>query len=82
MNKRIELASMLGVFFMFVQYVEFSGCEFGMDSGFFGSAFFGLTRFHGFHVVVRMLLLIIALSRFYGNQLGLKGVGVDTSICY
>jgi len=81
-NNRIEFAMMLRVLFIVVQYVEFNGCEFSMSSGIYGCSFFGLTGFHGFHVVVRLSLLLITLIRFYGNQLGMKMVGLDCSIIY
>jgi heme/copper-type cytochrome/quinol oxidase subunit 3 len=81
-NKGIELGLLLRRLFMFVQYVEFSGSDFGISDGLYRCTFFRLTRFHGFHVVVGMSLLLIILSRFYGNQLGLKGVGVDTGMVY
>lgn len=81
-NKGIEFALFFGSLFIFVQFVEFNGCGFGMSDRLYGCSFFRLTGFHGFHVVVGMCLLLITLSRFYGNQLGLKGVGVDTSMVY
>lgn len=82
MNKGIELAIILRTLFIFVQFVEFSGSDFRMSDRLYGCSFFGLTGFHGFHVVVGMSLLLMILSRFYGNQLGLKGTGVDTRIVY
>jgi len=81
-NKGIEAALIFGRLFMLVQFIEFDGCEFRMADGFYGSSFFRLTRFHGFHVVVGMSLLFVMLCRFYGNQLGLKSVRVDTGIVY
>lgn len=82
MNRGIELAIMLGGIFMLVQYVEFSGCNLEISRSLYRCSFFGLTGFHRFHVVVRLSLLLIMLSRFYGNQLGVKSVGVDTGIIY
>lgn len=82
MNNGIEVAITLRVLFIVVQYVEFNGCEFSMSSGIYGCSFFGLTGFHGFHVVVGLSLLLITLMRFYGNQLGIKMVGLDCSIIY
>lgn len=81
-NKGIELAIVLGLLFMFVQYVEFGGSDFGMSDRLYGCSFFGLTGFHGFHVVVGISLLFMMLSRFYRNQLRLKRTRVDTGIIY
>lgn len=82
MNRGIEIAIVLRGVFMLVQYVEFSRCNLEMSGSLYGCSFFGLTGFHGFHVVVGLSLLLMMLSRFYGNQLRVKGVGVDTGMIY
>jgi len=81
-NRGIEFALVLGGIFILVQYIEFSGCNLEMSGSLYGCSFFRLTGFHGFHVVVGLSLLLMILSRFYGNQLGVKGVRVDTGMVY
>lgn len=71
----------LGGYFMGVQYFEFRTSEFDMGSGIYGSCFFGLTGFHGLHVIVGSRLLIITLIRG-GNQFFGKYVGLDCSFIY
>ncbi|MDT3435338.1 cytochrome c oxidase subunit 3 [Haloarcula sp. 1CSR25-25] len=57
----------LGVVFLAGQvyeYYEFVSVEgFGIGSGAFGSAFYGLTGLHGLHVALGVLLLAIAFGR-------------------
>ncbi|MDS0221523.1 heme-copper oxidase subunit III [Haloarcula sp. S1AR25-5A] len=57
----------LGVVFLAGQvyeYYEFVAVDgFGIDSGAFGSAFYGLTGLHGLHVALGVLLLAIAFGR-------------------
>ncbi|NHN62063.1 heme-copper oxidase subunit III [Haloarcula sp. JP-Z28] len=57
----------LGVVFLggqVYEYYEFVAVEgFGIGSGAFGSAFYGLTGLHGLHVALGVLLLAIAFGR-------------------
>jgi cytochrome c oxidase subunit 3 len=52
-----------GVIFTFVQAYEYNIAPFSINDGIFGSLFFMLTGFHGFHVFIGTLFLIICLSR-------------------
>ena len=57
----------LGVAFLFVQGYEYahaySDLNLKLSSGIFGSTFFMLTGFHGFHVFVGMLMLVFITLR-------------------
>jgi cytochrome c oxidase subunit 3 len=57
----------LGVAFLFVQGYEYahaySDLNLKLSSGIFGSTFFMLTGFHGFHVFVGMLMLLFVTLR-------------------
>lgn len=61
----------LGVFFLILQYMEYHEAyvEMGLTlkSGIYGSTFFMLTGFHGFHVTMGTFMLFVQLVR------GLKG---------
>lgn len=72
----------LGAVFFWFQFVEFSFCDFSLSDGLFGSCFFSLTGFHGFHVVVGIFLLIVPFFRFYVNQFSTKVVILDCSMIY
>lgn len=52
-----------GVIFSFIQYYEYLESYFNINDGIYGSLFFLLTGFHGFHVLVGSLFLIICLIR-------------------
>jgi len=52
-----------GVFFTFVQGYEYNVAPFSINDGIFGSLFFMLTGFHGFHVLVGSIFLIVCLYR-------------------
>ena len=57
----------LGIFFLFLQVMEYyeAYAHFGLtlNSGIYGSTFFMLTGFHGFHVAMGMTMLLIQLLR-------------------
>jgi len=54
---------MYGVIFTFIQAYEYNVAGFSINDGIFGSLFFMLTGFHGFHVLVGSIILIICLIR-------------------
>lgn len=57
----------LGIFFLFLQaheYIEaYSKLNLKLTSGIFGATFFMLTGFHGFHVTIGTIALIVILAR-------------------
>uniref|UniRef100_A0AB39A5H7 Cytochrome c oxidase subunit 3 n=1 Tax=Gyrinicola moohsia TaxID=3122092 RepID=A0AB39A5H7_9BILA len=53
----------LGVLFLVVQFYEYSNLFFNMSDGVGGSLFYFLTGFHGFHVIVGVILLILSFIR-------------------
>ena len=58
---------LLGIVFLFVQgyeyYHAYSEYNLKLSSGIFGSTFYMLTGFHGFHVFVGMLMLLFITLR-------------------
>jgi cytochrome c oxidase subunit 3 len=52
-----------GVIFTFVQAYEYNVAPFSINDGVFGSLFFMLTGFHGFHVFIGTLFLFVCLAR-------------------
>jgi len=53
----------LGVFFTFCQALEYLEACFTLSDGIYGSAFFLLTGFHGFHVLVGTIFLLVCFFR-------------------
>lgn len=66
-NLWLGITVALGIFFLFLQYMEYheAYAQFGLtlSSGIYGSTFFMLTGFHGFHVFMGMTMLLIQLLR-------------------
>jgi len=50
-----------GLIFTYVQGYEYNAAPFSINDGVFGSLFFLLTGFHGFHVLIGTIFLIICL---------------------
>lgn len=53
----------LGFLFLCFQMYEYSHAAFAFDSGIFGSLFYLLTGFHGFHVLVGAIMILVAWKR-------------------
>ena len=62
----------LGIIFLFVQFYEYyeAYAHFGLtlNSGIYGSTFFLLTGFHGFHVSLGTFMLMVMLYRAFKNH--------------
>ena len=59
---------MLGVIFSYVQYYEYAHAPFAFAGSIYGSTFFMATGFHGFHVIVGTIFLIVCLIRALKGQ--------------
>jgi cytochrome c oxidase subunit 3 len=57
------LTVLLGALFTCVQAYEYSHAAFGFTDGIYASTFFMATGFHGFHVLVGTIFLIVVLIR-------------------
>lgn len=72
-----------GVFFTFLQYTEYNNTYFSINDSVYGSIFFLLTGFHGFHVLLGTVLLIGCLIRLlYSQLMSSQHVGYECSIWY
>ncbi|MGI8855529.1 MAG: cytochrome c oxidase subunit 3, partial [Thermomicrobiales bacterium] len=63
MKTGLILASVLGAIFISGQAWEYTHSPFSLKTGTFGSTFFTLTGFHGLHVVVGIILMMICYIR-------------------
>ena len=73
----------LGFYFLFLQGKEYFLALFSLNRGVYGTAFFMLTGFHGFHVTIGSILILVCLIRhilihFSGDQ----HVGFEASAWY
>lgn len=66
---RLGITVLLGVYFMYIQYEEYSEAGFAISDGVYGRTFFMATGFHGFHVTVGTLFLLYVLVALLRGQL-------------
>jgi cytochrome c oxidase subunit 3 len=55
----------LGGLSLFIQYMEYTSLLFTINDNVFCSSFYMLTGFHGFHVIVGLIFLLIQQERLY-----------------
>ena len=65
LKKGLWLTIALGVLFTAIQAYEYSVAPFGFGANTYSSAFYMATGFHGFHVLVGTIFLIVCLFRTY-----------------
>jgi len=66
------LTILLGCFFTYIQGLEYLDSPLTFNNGACGSIFYMLTGFHGFHVFVGTIFLIITLIRIFKNNLSIE----------
>ena len=59
------LCIILGSFFVLVQFKEYTDSYFSFNDSCYGSIFFLLTGFHGFHVIIGLIFLLVCAYRLY-----------------
>lgn len=74
---------LLAMIFTFCQGIEYYYSSFTLADSVFGTVFFFGTGFHGVHVIVGSLMLIVSLIRMYFQHMTTKShVGFETAILY
>lgn len=74
---------LLGILFTLIQYYEFRWCTFTIADSVFGSTFFILTGFHGVHVLIGTIFLIVCYYRLkYGHFTQNRHLGLECAIVY
>jgi len=77
------LTIILGVSFTALQVVEYSEAGFSYDGSIYGSAFFMATGFHGAHVVIGTIMLMVCLGRMMaGGMKPEKHLGFEFAAWY
>lgn len=59
--RRLFLTVLLGVYFLYMQWVEYNEAAFSIADGVYGSTFFIATGFHGMHVLIGTSFLFYVL---------------------
>lgn len=62
---RLFFTIVLGVYFTFLQTYEYFEASFTISDGVFGSTFFVATGFHGLHVIIGTVFLLVSWFRIY-----------------
>ena len=65
MKKGLIATVVLGALFTAVQAYEYAHAPFEFKSSIYGATFFMATGFHGFHVLVGTIFLLVCLIRVY-----------------
>ena len=66
--RRLAITIVLGLYFTFLQGFEYQEARFSLADSVYGSVFFIATGFHGVHVIVGSVFLIVGLVRMVGIQ--------------
>jgi len=75
---RLSLTVILGIYFTGLQAMEYLEARFSFADGVYGSTFFLATGFHGLHVIIGTIFLLICLLRInfgflrYNHHLGFE----------
>ena len=73
----------LGALFSCVQAYEYAHAPFPFGGSIFGSTFFMATGFHGFHVIIGTIFLLVCLIRvFYGQFTPTQHLGFEFAAWY
>jgi len=64
----LVLTLILGVAFTGFQVVEYFEAPFNLNDGIYGSCFFMATGFHGFHILIGSIFLLVCLGRIMLNH--------------
>lgn len=77
------LTVLFGVFFLVCQAIEYNVAPFSISDSAFGSVFFLTTGFHGFHVVVGVVFLVVAAERLRrGHFSRTRHLGLEVGAWY
>jgi len=82
-NKRLIITVILGIYFSFLQGIEYIEAEFSINDSSYGSTFFIATGFHGIHVIIGTTFLIICLIRRIKKQININHlIGFEAAAWY
>lgn len=64
----LSITIILGLYFTLLQYIEYIEASFTISDSTYGRIFFLLTGFHGIHVIIGTIFIIVSLIRIYINH--------------
>nr|YP_010381597.1 cytochrome c oxidase subunit III [Neosymplana vittatum]UDL71972.1 cytochrome c oxidase subunit 3 [Neosymplana vittatum] len=81
--KSMMITILLGIYFTILQKWEYSQSEFTISDSVYGSTFFISTGFHGIHVIIGTMFLVIMLFRMKSMHFSFNHhVGLEAAIWY
>ncbi len=73
----------LGFYFTVLQVFEYFECSFTIADGVYGSLFYVITGFHGVHVVIGNMMLIVCLWRLFNYEFSSeRHLGLEVRVWY
>lgn len=79
----LVLTVILGYYFTALQGLEYYEARFAFSDSVYGSTFFLATGFHGLHVIVGRLFLIVTAARLYNGRFsGVHHFGFEAAAWY
>ncbi|MEL6946455.1 MAG: cytochrome c oxidase subunit 3 [Pseudomonadota bacterium] len=79
----LGLTVLLGLIFSYVQFYEYTVAPFAFTGSIYGATFFMATGFHGFHVLVGTIFLLVCLGRaLAGHFTAEKHFGFESAAWY
>lgn len=67
-NNFLFITIFLGVYFTFLQFIEYKEASFTIADSIYGSTFFIATGFHGLHVLIGTIFLLVCFIRRLKNH--------------
>jgi cytochrome c oxidase subunit 3 len=78
-----ELTIILALFFTLFQLIEYFSAPFNLSDSVYGSTFYLATGFHGFHVIVGTIFILVAFIRYYFDHFSAKNqIGLEIAAWY
>nr|AXS65785.1 cytochrome c oxidase subunit 3 [Cucujoidea sp. 22 KM-2017] len=83
MTQSLFLTILLGIYFTFLQLIEYIEASFTIADSIYGASFFMATGFHGLHVMIGTMFLSVCLIRHLTNQFSFNHhFGFEAAIWY
>ena len=82
-KQSLILTISLAIFFSFLQIFEYFDADFSISSGIYGSTFFLTTGFHGLHVIIGTIFIMVCFGRVvYGHFTKQHHFGFEAAAWY
>nr|YP_010170673.1 cytochrome c oxidase subunit III [Pyrops candelaria]QRZ60680.1 cytochrome c oxidase subunit 3 [Pyrops candelaria] len=82
-NKSLAMTVMLGIYFTILQKWEYNQSQFTMSDSVYGSSFFMATGFHGLHVMIGTIFIMVMMMRCSKMHFSKENhLGLEAAIWY